>query len=443
MSSSAAAIDQSNSSEPAWSDRIGIPALVTATTISNLGNGITSLAIPWFVLVTTGSPARTGIAGALVVLANVLSSTLGGAVVDRLGFKRASIFSDLLSGVTVAIIPTLHLLGLLEYWHLLILIFAGAVFDAPGSVARTALIPRLARQAGMPLERANSAMQFADQSSRALLGPLIAGLLIGFVGAASVLFIDAATFAVSIIVVGLLVRVPARPAAASVSEGGEGASQPAQRESFLGSIRAGFEYALRDEFLRLVIPVSLIYNFILSPTVAVILPVLARNDFGSAGALGLMIAAFGAGSAVGTIAYGWRGHRVSRSRIFLIAVAAISLGFWILPFASNVWLGMLGMVIIGLSIGPTNAMGMTIMQTRVPEEMLGRVFGFMFSSSMAVAPLGVFLAGILIETVGLFAVMVMAAVGVTIAMLRVFTVRSVVRQFDDQQAPTDDKIAGG
>ncbi len=143
-------IEQSEASPPSAADRLAIPALVTATTISNLGNGITSLAIPWFVLVTTGSPARTGIAGALVVLANVLSSMLGGAVVDRLGHKRASIFSDLLSGMTVAIIPTLHFLDVLQFWHLLVLIFAGAVFDAPGSVARTALIPRLARQAKMP-----------------------------------------------------------------------------------------------------------------------------------------------------------------------------------------------------------------------------------------------------------------------------------------------------
>lgn len=429
MSSSIRIIEQTEEVRQDRLDRLGIPALVAATTISNLGNGITNLAIPWFVLVTTGSPARTGIAGALTVLATVLSGALGGALVDRLGFKRASIISDLLSGVTVAIIPTLHLLGVLEFWHLLVLIFVGAVFDAPGGVARTALVPRLARQADMPLERANAAMQFADQSSRSLFGPLAAGLLIGFMGAAAVLYVDAATFALSIVIVGLLVRVRGQAAGANGEASAPGA-EPAQQESLIESIRSGFAYTLRDDFLRLVIPISLLYNFIVSPTAAVILPVLARDEFDSAGALGLILASFGAGSALGTILYGWKGPRISRSRIFILSVMLISAGFWILPFATRAWHAMIAMALVGLAIGPTNVLALTIMQERVPEEMLGRVFGVLFAFGGALAPLGVFLAGIMIEAAGLPAVMVAAAIGVTIAMLRVFMVRDLVRGFD-------------
>ncbi len=429
-SKSTATVDTTPASESTPRDRLGIPALVAATTISNIGNGITNIAIPWFVLVTTGSPARTGVAGALVVLANVLSSTLGGVVVDRLGPKRASIFSDLSSGVTVAIIPTLYFLGLLEFWHLLALIFAGAILDAPGGVARTALIPRLARRADMPLERANSAMQFADQSSRSLLGPLVAGVLIGIMGAASVLYIDAATFALSILIIGLLVHVPARVAARQSSDGATAQVERAPGESFLASIKSGFAFAIRDDFLRLIIPISLLYNFVFSPTFAVVLPVLARDEFDSSTAFGLMIAAFGAGSALGTIVYGWRGHLLSRSRVLFIGVAMISVGFWMLPFATSVWIAMLGTGITGLAIGPTNVLGMTIIQARVPEEMMGRVLGFMFAFGSALAPLGVFLAGVMIEIVGLQAVMIFAAIGVTVAMFRVFSVRQLVRQFD-------------
>ena len=432
MSVSAESVDQRGEPTSSIWDRLGIPALVAATTISNLGNGITSLAIPWFVLVTTGSPARTGIAGGLVVLANVLSSMLGGTVVDRLGHKRASIFSDLLSGVTVAAIPILFSLDLLEYWHLLVLIFAGAVFDAPGSVARTALIPRLARRAKMPLERANSAMQFADQSSRTLLGPLIAGALIGLIGASSVLYVDAATFAVSIIVIGLLVRLPDRVAAAS-NDGG--ATGPAAGEAFFEAVKAGFRYVLSDDFLRLVIPISLIYNFVLAPTVAVILPVLARDDFNSAGALGLMIAAFGGGSALGTVLIGWKGHLFRRSTVFLALVPLITIGFWILAIATNVWIGMLATGLIGLAIGPTNVLGMTIMQTRIPEVMLGRVFGLVFSLGAALAPLGVFIAGFGIEWFGLRSVMLASAAVITIPVVRVVMVRAIVRQFDDDPEP--------
>ncbi|MEZ4521924.1 MAG: MFS transporter [Thermomicrobiales bacterium] len=427
MSGSSTAVEQANAPEVSWPERIGIPALVTATTISNIGNGITNLAIPWFVLVTTGSPARTGIAGALVVLANVLSSFLGGAVVDRLGHKRASIFSDLLSGITVAIIPTLYFADVLEFWMLLALIFAGAVFDAPGSVARNALIPRLARQARMPLERANSAMQFADQGSRSLIGPLAAGLLIGFMSAASVLYIDAATFAISVIVIGLLVRPLARSAANG--RAADAVEVPAD-ESFIDSIRAGFRFALKDDFLRLVMPISLLFNFVISPLVAVVLPVLARDEFDSATALGFMIAAFGLGSALGTLAFGWKGHTLSRSWTFLAGVTMFAVSFWIIPLASSVWIGMLATGLLGLAVGPTNVLGMTLMQSRVPEEMLGRVLGFVFAIGAALAPLGVFLAGILIEATSLQTVMIASAVLTTIGTLRTYMLRDIVRQFD-------------
>ncbi len=76
-----------------------IYAMLGATALSQVGNMLTFVAVPWFVLQTTGSAARTGIAGGAVALAAVLASLFGGPVVDRLGFKRTSVVSDLASGL--------------------------------------------------------------------------------------------------------------------------------------------------------------------------------------------------------------------------------------------------------------------------------------------------------------------------------------------------------
>lgn len=413
--------------QPTRRDRLAIPTLVSASTISNVGNGITSLAIPWFVLVTTGSAARTGIAGGLVVLALVVSGMFGGALVDRIGFKRASIISDLLSGVTVAIIPTLHYLDVLEYWHLLVLIFAGAIFDAPGDVARRSLVPAMARRVAMPLERANSAMELASQSSRSLLAPIVAGLLIGLMGAAAVLYIDAATFAVSILLIGLLIRQPRRETETASGAGPQGSS-------YLADFKAGFAYTIKDPFLSVIIPVSVLYNFIFSPTIAVFLPVFAKEEFDSASALGLIIAAFGAGSAIGTLAYGARGHLISRFWILMVTVVLLAGTFWLLAAATAIWMAMAALFVAGLAIGPTNVLAMTIVQNSVPEEMLGRVFGFMFAFGSAAAPLGVFLGGFLVEGFGFRAGLIAAAIGATCAMLWVTTsrrMRAAMRGFDE------------
>ena len=65
--------------------------------------------------------------------------------------------SDLAGGVAVAAIPLLHATGVLAFWQFLVLVLLIAIVDTPGTTARRALIPVLARRAAMPIERANAA----------------------------------------------------------------------------------------------------------------------------------------------------------------------------------------------------------------------------------------------------------------------------------------------
>ena len=82
-----------------------IIALFIANAISLTGNIFSSIAIPWLVLQTTGSATQTGITGFFTILPIVLAGFFGGALIDRLGFKRTSILADLASGITVLFIP--------------------------------------------------------------------------------------------------------------------------------------------------------------------------------------------------------------------------------------------------------------------------------------------------------------------------------------------------
>ena len=106
------------------------------------------VAIPWFVLETTGSATLTGIVAALTFAPTVLATFFGGAIVDRLGFRRTSIMADVASGVTVAAIPLIHATVGIELWQLFVLVFLGALFDAPGATARRSLLPDLVELAG-------------------------------------------------------------------------------------------------------------------------------------------------------------------------------------------------------------------------------------------------------------------------------------------------------
>ena len=90
--------------------------LFAANAISMVGNVLANIAIPWFVLQTTGSAVQTGITGFFTILPVVIAGLLGGALIDRLGYKRTSIIADLASGFTVALIPIFYFTIGLPFW---------------------------------------------------------------------------------------------------------------------------------------------------------------------------------------------------------------------------------------------------------------------------------------------------------------------------------------
>src|SRR5919109_1973419 len=184
-----------------------ILSLFTANAISLVGNMLTAIAIPWFVLQTTGSATQTGITGFFTVLPVVLAGFFGGTLVDRLGYKRTSIIADLASGVTTALIPLLYFTVGLEFWQLLVLVFLGALLDTPGGTARAALLPELAEQAGMAIERVTSLIHVIERGAR-LVGAPLAGFLIGIIGTANVLWLDAISFFISAAIIGFVIPAP-------------------------------------------------------------------------------------------------------------------------------------------------------------------------------------------------------------------------------------------
>jgi MFS family permease len=183
---------------------IPLLALLAANAISMSGNAMATIAIPWFVLETTGSATDTALSGAAGAVPIVIAAVIGGVWVDRLGHQRASVYADIASGVTMALIPILYALGWLSFPVLLGLVFFGALLDAPGVAARGALVPGLAERAGWRLELVNSIHEVIESGS-GLVGPLLAGLLIAALSAGNVLLVDAVSFGLSAGLVALLI----------------------------------------------------------------------------------------------------------------------------------------------------------------------------------------------------------------------------------------------
>ena len=373
-------------------DRLGVWSLATANGISQAGNTITFLALPWFVLTSTGSPGRTGLVSTMFAVAVIVSGLTIGVLVDHIGYRRMSILSDALSGLTVLAIPALYLSDRLAFWQLLVLVFLGAFFDTPGRTARNALTRALANLSRMPLERANSVFRAAQVSGDIIIGPVLFGVLTIAMRPVYVLFVDAATFGISILIVALLVRAPR-----DIHRTEDGEPDDSQGiEAFL----VGFRFVLRDRVIGVIQPTAVLNSFVLIAYFGVVLPVYVDEQFGDASYLALLIAALGGGLLVGTIAYGWAGHRYQRYTTLLVASTIGAVALWLFTAQTEILIDVLAIFLYGLAGGPFTPLVRTIIQERAPERILGRVLNALFTAVAISGTLGTLIAGFAIAGFG-------------------------------------------
>ena len=175
--------------------RVPLIAYLVANVVSLCGTRVSAIAIPWFVLVTTGSPMKTGLVAFAEMTPLVLCKAFGGPLIDRIGGRRISVSADLVSTFVVALIPLLHVLHLLSFPALLTLVAIAGALRGPGDAAKHTLVPDIAAAAKVPLERVTGLESTTERLS-GFIAYGIAGGLITLVGTVNALWVDAISFAV-------------------------------------------------------------------------------------------------------------------------------------------------------------------------------------------------------------------------------------------------------
>lgn len=362
-------------------------SLFIAEAISLVGNVFSAIAIPWFVLQTTGSATQTGITGFFTILPVVIAGFFGGTLIDRLGYKRTSIIADIASGVTTALIPLLHFTIGLEFWQLMVLVFLGALLDTPGSTARSALLPELAEQAGMPIERVTSLTHVIERGAR-LIGAPLAGLLIGIMGTENVLWLDAASFFISAAITWIVITTP-KPVTQETSSG-----------KYFDELKAGLRFIVQDKLILSIVVMIMLTNFLDSIFSGVVRPVYVKEIFGDALNLGLLIAANGGGAVIGGLIYAAIGHRLPRHATFVAAFVLTGFQFWVYLLQPPIYVLVASVLITSIGAGPLNPITGAVEFERIPSDMRGRVFGAIRSGAWIAMPLGMLLGGVFTENFG-------------------------------------------
>jgi MFS family permease len=336
---------------------------------------------------------------------------LGGPLVDRVGFRRGTVLADVASAATVASIPALHLAGLLEYWHIVVLVFVLTSINSLGDTAKLALVPALARLAQMPPERVN-ARDRAVARLGSVLGPFLAGALIAGIGAANVLFVDAATFCVSALLVAVGV-----PRSLDARE-----PQPARSDTrqYLSELAEGLRFVRSTSFLLWMILVATVGNLFDQPLMTVVAPVYAKEIYGSPATFGALVGSFGAGAFAGSLLFGGIGRGWPRRRTFLTSyVVGACLIYGTLALSPPVVVAIVAAGLAGLAFGPVNPIFATVTQEHTPPHLLGRVFGVLTAIAQAAFPIGAVIAGVAVQQTGLIPTIIgmgVLYVGITLAM---------------------------
>ena len=382
------------------STRTPLWGYLTALAISVSGTRLSMIAIPWFVLTSTGSATRTGLVAFAEMAPLVVLQFLSGPYIDRIGARRMALTCSAVSTVVVGAIPLLHVLGVLTFPLLLVLVALAGAARGPGDAAGHAMLPLLVEHAHLPTERVTG-LAGAVERGASLVGAAVAGGLVALVGGANALVVDAASFAIGGVVLALSTRglTPATPEADPQAVGADVA---AVATTYVGELRDGWSFMRRDPVLMGIGVMIAITNLLDQAWSVVLVPVWARDSGYGVGAVGLLAATFGAAAVAGSVAAAAWAERLPRYRTYLVAFILAGVPrFVMLALGAPLWSILVVAVIGGCASGFLNPVLGAVLFERIPAPLMGRVTSMNLALSWSLIPFGGLLGGVAVAAWGL------------------------------------------
>src|SRR4051794_4085133 len=329
----------------------------------------------------------------------------GGLLADRYDKRRQLLVADAVRLAAVGTAGALSLAGSLEIWHLVALSFVFGAGEGLSGPAMSAIVPELVP--ADTLVQANALQQSLRPIALRFVGPALGGLTVALVDVGGALLVDAATFAVSIAcLLAMQARAPVRAE---------------EHEPLLRQVREAAVFVRGQTWLWATLIMAALALLVFYGPTEVLLPLRVDHDLdGTAGQFGLVLAAEGVASVIGTFAIGHLG--MPRREITVLYWVWGLAGFALIGYAlaSAVWQLALFSFLFGLFSGAGNPIWATLMQVRVPPSLRGRVASLDWLVSVGLTPVSFALTGPLAAAFGAGAVLLAAGIvagGVTFVAL--------------------------
>ena len=351
--------------------------------VSQIGDGVSKLALLWFVYSITGSPLKTTMIGLLQTLPPILFGPFIGVIVDRVPKKLLLISSDLIRALVLGVLPCLLPVDSFSIERLYLMVFVHAVASAVFGPALTAAIPSLVSR--HEFTAANALLQ-TTTSIGIIVGPALSGVGIATMSSQEVLCVNAVSYVISALCF-LFIRFPRMEMA------------PTSGGSLAGTFRdvvEGFQYVLhRQRVILMLIGAASMYTFATS-AFSTLFPVFGKKplDLGPI-EVGYLWSAFGVGLLLVSLGLVSLSSWSLPKRIQLMALSSFISGLTLLGllFTSNRLVAATLMVIIGMGAGTLTPVAWGVLQEIAPTTLLGRVLAIYNLGAMTSAIAGMTIFG--------------------------------------------------
>jgi MFS family permease len=362
-----------------------------ARTATNGAYQMQAVAVGWQIYELTGSAFDLGLVGLVQFFPVVVLSIVIGHFADRYDRRVMVGTCQLVKGLCAAAFAVGTLLGLLDRDAMLAILFVSGTARAFETPTMHTLVPGTVPLALLP--RAIAASATASQTA-IICGPALGGLLYVF-GASAVYFTCTAVFVLASIMISLI-RLQGAP--------------PEKRPVTLESLFAGFRYIRHNKVVLGAISLDLFA--VLLGGVTALLPIYAKDVLATGPwGLGLLRSA----PAIGALAISvWLAHHQLERRVGHVLFAAVAVfGVAAIAFAisTSLWVSITALAIYGAADAVSVVIRHSLVQTRTPNEMLGRVMAVNFMFTGTSGTLGEFRAGAVAAMFGAFTSVLVGGVG--------------------------------
>ncbi len=370
---------------------VRLPALASPTYriflagvfISNVGTWMQVTSLGWLVLRLTGSAGLLGLASFVGSAPALVLTLYAGALADSVDQRRLLLATQVGLAACAGILAVLVQVDAILFWQILVLAALAGVANALAGPAFQAIIPALVERNALGNAIALNSAQF---NLARIIGPAIAGILIGIAGEAPSFWLNAASF-IAVMVALIAIRMPTE------------SSIERARAGLWANLGEGFDYVRRRKELLALLVLAMAPAVFILPYLT-LLPIFANElGIGAAG-LGLLTASIGVGALAGALSVAFRRRAGANGRTLAIGLSLMSLAVAIFALSRIELLTCLALAVLGAAQVAYYTSTNTLIQLLSPGRLRGRIMSIYVLTSIGISPIGSLLAGGIAEVIG-------------------------------------------